>query len=233
MSSPSKPRLEINWATHKAAKHACENWHYSGCLPSGKIVKVGAWENGSFIGVVLFSRGASPYLLEKYSISQYEGCELTRIALSKHETPVSRIVRIAMQFLKKSCPGLKLVVSFADPEQGHHGGVYQAGNWIYSGTSNPVIEYFIRGKWRHVRGAYYEKNRATPTRTRKGKHRYLMPLDNDMRRRVQSLAKPYPKRVGSADSGTPTVQVGREGANPIPTLQSSSIAKMKEVSSGS
>ena len=35
-----------------------------------------------------------------------------------------------------------------------------------------------------------------------GKHRYLMPLDDAMRKQIQSLAKPYPKRVTSADSGT-------------------------------
>ena len=31
-----------------------------------------------------------------------------------------------------------------------------------------------------------------------GKHRYLMPLDDNMRKQVQSLAKPYPKRMKQA-----------------------------------
>lgn len=212
--------LRIDWATHEAASFACKNWHYSKCLPSGKLVKIGVWEDGKFVGVVIFSRGASPYLLEKYAITQYEGCELTRIALTKHKAPVSRVMRIALSFLKKSCPGLRLVVSFADPEEGHHGGVYQAGNWVYSGRSNSTIEYFVKGKWRHVRGAYYDKTEKTPTRTRQGKHRYLMPLDEQMRTQVDSLRKPYPKRVGGAASGTPAFQVGGDGAIPIPTLQS-------------
>lgn len=209
MSSSSKSELRIDWATHDAAKYACEHWHYSGCLPSGKIVKVGVWEDGRFIGVVLFSRGASPYLLEKYSISQYEGCELTRIALARHKTPVSRIVKIALQFLRKSCPGLKLVVSFADPEEGHHGGVYQAGNWIYTGRSNSTIEYFIRGKWRHVRGAYYDKTEKTPTRTREGKHRYLMPLDPDLGAKLRSLAQAFPKRPKQATTGSTGTAAGQ------------------------
>ena len=46
-----QPELKIDWATHKAAKYACENWHYSKCLPSGKTVKLGVWEDNNFIGI--------------------------------------------------------------------------------------------------------------------------------------------------------------------------------------
>jgi len=96
------------------------------------LVKVGAWEDGKFIGVVIFSRGATPSLLNPFDLKQNEGCELTRIALTDHTSPVSRVVRLAMQFLKRSSPELRLIVSFADPGEGHHGGIYQAGNWIYT-----------------------------------------------------------------------------------------------------
>lgn len=195
--------LKIDWATQSAAAHACLNWHYSKCLPTGKLVKIGAWENEKFIGVVIFSRGASPFLLKKYNLTQIEGCELTRIALAKHETPVSRIISIALKFLKKQSPGLKLAVSFADPEQGHHGGIYQATNWIYTGTSGATIEYFVRGRWTHVRDAYatIKTNKSIPfkTRERKGKHRYLFPLDESLRPKFLDLMKPYPKRAPEAE----------------------------------
>jgi hypothetical protein len=220
--------LKIDWATHEAAKHACVNWHYSKCLPTGKIVKIGVWEENKFIGVVLFSRGASPFLLKKYNISPDQGCELTRIAMKKHQTPVSRIVKIALVFLKKKCPELRLVVSFADPEQGHIGGVYQAGNWIYSGTSNKTIEYYVNGKWRYVRGAYYKKTDNTPTRERLGKHRYLMPLDDDMKKSIILINKQYPKREkqamdsfpesqrrGSTDLHAPVLESSGEGFSPL------------------
>jgi hypothetical protein len=52
--------LVVNWATYEAAKYACLNWHYSGTVPVGKLVKVGAWEDGKFIGVVIFSCGVRP-----------------------------------------------------------------------------------------------------------------------------------------------------------------------------
>jgi hypothetical protein len=53
-----------------------------------------------------------------------------------------------------------------------------------------------------------------------GKHRYLMPLDDEMRGRIMSLARPYPKRVESAASGTTDLQSVRGGANPTSTLSS-------------
>lgn len=193
-----KADLRIDWATHEAAKYACVNWHYSGCLPAGKLVKVGAWENGKFIGVVLFGRGASPTLGKKFKLGQDQCVELVRIALTKHDTPVSRIASLAMKFLGRSNPKLRLVVSFADPDKGHHGGIYQAGNWIFCGDSPSTTELFVKGRWVHWRGGFYEKTEATPRRTMPGKHRYLMPLDADMRARILPLAKPYPKRAKQA-----------------------------------
>lgn len=205
----AKADLKIEWATHAAAKYACENWHYSGCLPVGKLVKVGAWENGKFIGVVLFGRGATPNLGRSYNLGQDECVELVRIALTKHDSPVSRIASLAMKFLSRSNPKLCLIVSFADQSQGHHGGIYQAGNWVYNGQGDPAKFYMIRGKLTHPRsiGAkglvqnIHGARQIDPNATVfdvPGKHRYLMPLDADMRARILPLAKPYPKRAKQA-----------------------------------
>jgi hypothetical protein len=204
-----KADLRIDWATHEAAKYACVNWHYSGCLPAGKLVKVGAWENGKFIGVVLFGRGATPNLGRPYNLGQDECVELVRIALTKHEIPVSRIASLAIKFLNRSNPKLRLIVSFADQSQGHHGGIYQAGNWVYNGQGDPAKFYMIRGKLTHPRsigakglvqnihGARQIDPNATVVDV-PGKHRYLMPLDADMKARILPIAKPYPKRAKQA-----------------------------------
>ena len=34
---------------------------------------------------------------------------------------------------RHSLPGLRLIVSYADKDQNHHGGIYRATNWIYEG----------------------------------------------------------------------------------------------------
>lgn len=202
-----KSDLRVDWATHDAAKYACINWHYSKCLPVGKLVKVGVWEKEKFIGVVLFGRGATPNLGRPYNLQQNECVELVRIALTKHETPVSRIMAIAIKFLKRSNPNLKLIVSFADQSQGHHGGVYQAGNWVYTGQGTPAKFYTIKGKLTHPRsiGAkglvqnIHGAKRLDPYATVvvvPGKHRYLLPLNETTKKQIYSLSKPYPKRSG-------------------------------------
>jgi hypothetical protein len=217
MNSSSKSELRVDWATHAAAKYACEHWHYSKSVPVPPLVKVGVWESGVFIGVVVFSRGATPSLLKPYGLSQTQGCELTRIALASHAAPVSRIARLAIAFLKKRNTGLRLIVSFADPDEGHHGGIYQAGNWIYSGKSSPSVEYLdANGKRWHARMVKQKgwttvngivRKTLKPDQCSKiikpGKHRYLMPLDPGMRAKILPLAQPYPKRPKQATPDSP------------------------------
>lgn len=203
-----KPKLHIDWASHEATRYACENWHYSKSVPVPPLVKVGVWENDKYIGVVIFSRGASSNLLKPYGLNQDEGCELTRVALNKHITPVSKIMAIAIKFLKKENPKLRLIVSFADPQYGHHGGIYQATNWIYVGDTAKGKEYWHNGKRLHSRQVSekgwniqqgQKRKTVKPSECQiietKGKHRYLMPLDNQMAKQIEPLRKPYPKRV--------------------------------------
>lgn len=207
-----KADLRIDWATHEAAKYACENWHYSKCVPKSKLSKVGAWEDGKFIGVVIYGSGATPNLGKPYGLDQDQCIELVRIALTKHKTPVSRIAAIANKWMHNANPGLRLIVSFADTTQGHHGGIYQAGNWIYSGQGDAAKFYMINGRLTHPRtlgsaglvqnidGARRRDPNASVV-TVPGKHRYLMPLDAEMRERILPLSKPYPKRAKQAISG--------------------------------
>lgn len=208
MNSISKPVLKIDWATAAAAKFACLNWHYSRCVPVFKCVRVGVWENDLFIGVVLFGQGATPEIGSPYGLQGTEICELTRVALTKHKTPVSKIIAVALKFLRKQCPGLRAVVSFADAAQGHHGGIYQAGGWIYVGGAEThayrVNNVAVHPKTLHSRygkggqSIPWLKSNIDPNAERivaGFKHRYLMPLDDRMRAQLVSMSKPYPKRT--------------------------------------
>lgn len=225
----AKCELKIDWATHEAAKYACENWHYSQCLPAGKLVKVGAWENGKFIGVVLFGRGATPRLGSPYNLGQDECVELVRIALTNHISPVSRIAAVSIKFLRRANPKLRLIVSFADKSQGHHGGIYQAGNWIYNGQGESSRFWMIHGKMVHPRTVIERGGSNTLAGAKNmdpgasavfvpGKHRYLMPLDTETRKKVLPLSKPYPKRAGSDTTDTAGLQPAEGGSIPTPAL---------------
>lgn len=199
--------LRLDWCSHKAAKYAVEHWHYSQRLPKSKLVKIGAWEHGQFIGVIIYSYGATPDLVKPYGLRMTQGCELTRVAFRGHEAPVSRMLAISLKMLKRANPGLRIVVSFADPGEDHHGGIYQATNWIYTGQSQGCYFYRDRkGKLWHPRnvsenlslsGKMIRPSECTKE-WKEGKHRYLYPLDNDMRERIKPLAQPYPKRASEA-----------------------------------
>jgi hypothetical protein len=200
--------LKVGPVGHEAARWAVTRWHYSHKLPTGKLVKVGAWEDGRFIGVVLFSRGASQHLPLPYGLTQAECCELTRVALTDHASPVSQIVAEALRILRRTNPGMRLVVSFADEKEGHHGGIYQAGNWIYAGHATPQRYLEIHGRLVHPRSMYGKFGPGAKPQSvtwlrehvdanarwvhQPPKHRYLMPLDRRMRRQVAALAQPYP-----------------------------------------
>ena len=183
-------------------------------------MRVGVWEGGQFIGCVLFAWGANRNIGTPYGLRMTEVAELVRVALREHAAPVSRIVAIALRMLRKQSPGLRLLVSYADPEQGHHGGVDQAGGWIYAGASKPQTVAVTPAGTMHKRTAHAKYGHAHGMIRGKmfWKHKYLIPLDDEMRAQVAPLSRPYPKRAGSADSGTPAHQAGGGGATPTPAL---------------
>lgn len=194
--------LKVAPCSHEAAKYAVMNWHYSKAVPAGKLVKFGVWENGEFIGAVIYGRGATPNLCKPYGLQQTDICELVRVALNNHISPVSAVVAKTLKLLKAENPGLRLVVSFADRSEGHEGVIYKAGNWLYTGTSESAKFYKVRGKVIHPRTAYsLGKNsldwlieNIDPNATavyKPGKHRFVYPFDKQMRRKIIKMALPY------------------------------------------
>ena len=232
-------KLIVVPCSFEASKYAVMTWHYSQAMPSGKLVKYGVWENDQFVGSVIYGRGANKDLGKPYGLQQIEICELVRVALNKHETPVSQIVAQSIKQLKQENPGMRLIISFADPDQNHKGGIYQAGNWIYNGRSLAADEYIINGERIHGR-SLRAKRESHPIKTNaknalewakqvidpnaqevKGssKHRYLYPLDRNMRKRIGALALPYPAvegSIASRDNSFVEVQV-----QSLPTAQES------------
>jgi hypothetical protein len=177
-------------------------------MPRSKLVTLGVWENKEFIGVIIFGVGATADMAKQFGVGKWEACELVRVALQDHITPATKIIRFAIHRLKRQNPGLRLIISYADPEYKHLGIVYQAGNWIYTGRTLASDEYIVRGKRWHGRAFRASKPDHLTTKEYldllgdykicKGssKFRYCYPLDRAMRRQIEPLAQPYPKRAG-------------------------------------
>jgi len=216
--------LKVDWCSYQAAKYAVEHWHYSRRMPAGRNVYIGVWESGEFIGAVLFGLGSgSSTNGKRYGLaSSHEMAELTRVALREHKAPVSQIVAQAIRLVKKQSPGLRLLISMADPAQGHVGAIYQAMNWVYTGVTKPDVLYFSRGEWVHHRTATSRGSaKGLPSKKLPPKHRYLYPLDRAMRRQIEPLRKPYPKRepCGQSVEGD-TASDQEAGAGSIPAARS-------------
>jgi len=230
----TKAELKLDWCSHEAAKYAVEHWHYSKSLPAGKMVKIGVWEDQKFIGVILFSWGANRNIGSPYDLKQIEVCELVRVALTKHLTPVSRILAIAMKMLHSQSPGVKLIVSYADQNQDHHGGIYQAGNWVYvgqvgkdTGACGPKTKIKLPdGSIVHKKTFHSKYGRASPESvgcsyfmSQHSKHKYLYPLTPEMKAKIELLRKPYPKRAIA--KGSQQANADNGGSLPTRSLQSS------------
>lgn len=222
--------LRLDWVDYKAALYACEHWHYSKRLSKAANNYIGVWEEGKFIGCIVFGIGATNNIGRPYNLTNQECIELTRVALANHKTPVTQIIKIALKLLKKKNPGLKLIVSYADSEQDHYGGIYQAGNWIYTGFSQDdnIVVNGIR-EHRRTLGSRYGTNslewirkHVDPSAKRvhtQPKFKYLYPLTDDMRLKIEPLRKPYPKKSALVVHPVRTSgdQPGEGGSIPTPT----------------
>lgn len=235
--NPSDP-LCLDWCSHEAAKYAVLHWHYSKRMPVGKLVKIGVWEGGNFIGAIIFSCGSGGVgsIGKSFGFRNEFVCELQRVALREHRTPVSRIVSIGIRMLKRYCPKLRLIVSYADPARGHIGAIYQAGNWIYVGKSSATPVWIDKtGKKIHDRSMAGESGFTThfghTVKSMKksecikiempSKYKYFYPLDDGMRQFIEPLRKPYPSASQAKISLRQRIHSGEGGAIPTATLQSS------------
>jgi hypothetical protein len=230
----STPELKLDWCSHEAAKYACEKWHYAKRMLVGKTAKIGVWEGGAFRGCVIFAPGSSGVgnIGPSMGMPTEQVCELQRVALADHVAPVSRIVSIALRLVRREFPKIRLVVSYADPAEGHHGGIYQAMGWVYVGLSAATpIWVGPDGRTYHdrnvtasgSRGGHYPSKRCGKKSecrkfVRPAKYKYYLSLDADMRAKVLPLSKPYPKRAASSAGAAPANHAGEGGSTPTAAL---------------
>jgi hypothetical protein len=114
--------------------------------------------------------------------------------------------------LKREMPGIRLLVSYADLNQGHLGKIYQASNWIFVGSTGHEAGIMLNGKLTHrrtINSKYgtsdidWLRKRIDPSARRyegKPKFKYLLPLDEEISKRIMPLMKPYPNAPQAKES---------------------------------
>ena len=134
--------------------------------------------------------------------------ELNRLVVNENleKNVLSFFVSSSLNFLKKPC----VVLSYSDMTKNHHGYIYQATNWFYTG-SIAKREVFINnhtGKEEHPRSIYgifgtsskedSQIKKHYTIKKQEPKHRYFYFLGNKkikkaMRKNIKYDVLPYPK----------------------------------------
>ncbi len=228
--------LRLDFCSHAAAKHAVMRFHYSRSMPAFKLVRIGVWESGRFVGAILYGVGANRHIARPFQLKDTEVCELVRVALAPASTrkhPTSKCVAISLRMLKHQSPGLKLVVSYADAGQGHVGTIYQATNWIFLGAATqPYLK--VKSKIVHPRTLYdrygpggqsvpWLRQNVDPNAQRvkmPAKLKYVWAYDKALRQQLEQISQPYVKCVGSIGSDATITPDGRGPCDGIPALHS-------------
>lgn len=199
--------ITLKKATAEAIRYACLKYHYSKCVPSSAYSYNVYNQADEWCGVILFGVGATPNIAKPFGMAQGEVLELVRVALNGKQPCTSECVGAALKRLHKDAPQVKIVVSYADADQGHLGIIYQATNWLYLGLNGKGERsaFIIHGKKIHPRTIgsaggvqslkwvreHIDKN-ASEFFT-KGKNKYIYVFDKKLRKKWKSEAKPYPK----------------------------------------
>lgn len=189
--------------------------HYAGRMPSISY-SFGLYDGNSLVGVCTY--GLPPaenvQLLcgERYKDN---AIELNRLIKNDGLPKNTQSWFVAQTF--KLLPKPLIIISYADPNNGHNGYTYQALNFLFTGNGGSTKEYIFNGKQittRHVK-EYWFKNRNLPFDKRltidqnfknaggevleqKPKNRYVIFLGNkrqkkEMLKYLKWEVKPYPK----------------------------------------
>lgn len=163
------------------------NVHYARRKPSISYA-YGLFDMGELIGVCTFGSPASPSLVKGVCGGQFmkHVIELNRLVLRyNRKNEASFLVSQSLKLLPKP----KVVISYADTDQSHVGIVYQATNFLFTGTTKPRTDIDTGEKHsRHYEGITdYSKRKP-----RSAKHRYIMFLGSKVERKRMLKALKYP-----------------------------------------
>lgn len=196
------------------AKEIIKKNHYLHSLPGGTQLSFGVSLGKRLMGAIAFGVGPANAHCLVEGAKPDDCMTLTRFWLSDElpQNSESRTLSVVFRALRKNTE-LKFLLSYADPSQGHLGGIYQATGCLYTGLSDAMPLYDIGdGVKRHPRSlAHAFGSRSLKYLTDNGvevklvpqsaKHRYVYFLDKSWQPRLKAAVLPYPKKEKSNGTG--------------------------------
>ena len=192
--------IKDKYSVKSIDSYLCKDWllnkHYAKRIPSISY-SFGLFDK-NLIGVLTIGKPASPSLCDGVcgkDNSKYV-FELNRLCVNDN------LEKNVLSFFVSSCLKLLpklIIVSYADTAQNHHGYIYQATNWFYTGLSSKAKDKKLIGSNKHGRhNNAYEQDGDYEFVERSRKHRYIYftgnkrenkKLLNELNYKIQ----PYPK----------------------------------------
>lgn len=158
-------------------------------------------------GVLQFGYMLNPARAGKVVTGTVQGeyMELNRMWLSD-EAPrnsESRAISYAIKYIRRACPSVAWIQSFADERCGGLGVVYQAANFLFIGSHKTAF-FELDGDIYHEmlltahqksgqRGHYLRMNLHRAVRKDFRQFRYIFFLKRDWMKRLKLAVQPYPK----------------------------------------
>ena len=118
------------------AKKLLDECHYAGYGRAATSVYA-AMQGDEIAAVAKFAPVVRKEVASKEGFSHDAVLELDRFYIVPKfqvKNMASKVMSLVVTAVKKEHPNVKLLVSFADPAQGHDGTIYKASNWKFVGT---------------------------------------------------------------------------------------------------
>jgi hypothetical protein len=173
-------------------KHMILNVHYAKRMPSISYA-YGMFDGEEMVGMVTYGSPASPWLCKGVCGEEYrkEVIELNRLVLMYNKkNEASYLVSKSLKMLPKP----KIIVSYADTARNHIGYVYQASNFLFTGTTKGRTDQ-ASANGKHSRHSLGDKTKRV---YRSPKHRYITFIGtkhekNNYRKALKYNIESYPK----------------------------------------
>lgn len=166
--------------------------HYAKRMPSISYA-FGLYESNALVGVCTYGMPASPFLCMGVCGKENKDIviELNRLCIeTKTKNAASILVGRSLQMLPKPL----VIVSYADTSQDHVGYVYQATNFLFTGTTKERTD-MAGEEGQHSRHNKGDRNNRID---RSAKHRYVFFVGNkkekqELQKQLRYPVLPYPK----------------------------------------
>lgn len=198
--------IKDKYSVQEIPKEETHQWilkkHYAHRIPS-ITYSYGLYDNKTLNGVLTI--GTPPCRFYNDGIGVFDNYkvdtkELNRLCIN--DNLEKNVLSYFVSQVLKLLPRPMCIVSFADANANHHGYIYQATNWIYTGIGGASKSFYNHtlNKEMHMRhyGEYIKRGDECEIIDLEGKYRYFMFLGNrkevrEMKKKLKYKILHYPK----------------------------------------